>query len=215
MSTQQPELWSKIISDGQSQEWLSLAMRHAAHILGDMVKRSIKIHTLRTELVPLNELTLVASDPEAETLGVYLSIGDDLPGQAMLMLSLDDAMYLADWLLELRPGTTTQFGQLEYSALAEAGNVMLSSFLNTLAEISQSPLRLSPPAITVDMLATILQVVTTSVGAVTDELLIIKTDLKDDYDFISLRFWVLPDPAILKTLKGVRPLRFEQSWRSK
>ena len=200
MSTQHPGLWSKIIGDGQSQEWLSLAMRHAAHILGDMVKRSIKIHTLRTEIVPLNELTLVASDPEAETLGVYLSIGDDLPGQAMLMLSLDDAMYLADWLLELRPGTTTQLGQLEYSALAEAGNVMLSSFLNALAELSQSPLRLSPPSVTVDMLATILQVVTTSVGAVTDELLIIKTDLKDDHDSIWLQFWVLPDPALLKTL---------------
>ena len=79
MSTQHLGLWSKIISDGQSQEWLSLAMHHAAHILSDMVKRSIKIHTLRTEIVPLNELTLVASDPEAETLGVYLSIGDDLP----------------------------------------------------------------------------------------------------------------------------------------
>lgn len=209
MSQQNLQLWSRLINEVQSAEWLHLAMRHVAHVLSDMVKRSIRVHTLQTELISLNKLTLTVGDPETEVLAVFFSIGDDLPGQAVLMLSLDDAMYLTDWLLELRPGTTTLLDQWEYSALAETGNIMLSSFLNTLAEFSQSPLRLSPPMVMVDMPATILQAVTASISPITEQLLIIKTDLRDDHNSIRLHFWVWPDPDILKTLPTPNAFKLE------
>ncbi len=198
MSKQRLGLWLKLIEDEDLPGVLRLALWHVASCLSDLTYRSITLNSVQLEVIPLDELVLASSDPEAETVGIYLLIGDELPGQALFMLSLDDALYLTDWLLGAPAGVTTQLDELESSALAELGNVALAAFLNTLAEFNGNPLRLSPPAIIVDMLATILQVVATSAGALVDELLIIKADFRDEYDSIEIRFWLLPDPAILK-----------------
>jgi chemotaxis protein CheC len=198
MNDPSPGLWSQLSDTQDFHSVLRLAMRHVASCLSDMVDRSIDFNDLHFEVIPLDQLPLAAGDPEAEIVGIYLHLGDDLPGQALLMLSLDDALYMADWLLELRFGATTRLGPLESSALAEFGNVALAAFLNILAEFNDKPLRLSPPAVIVDMLATTLEVVTSSVVAITDKALVIKADFKDSYDSIWIKLWLLPDLTTLE-----------------
>ena len=194
---QQVELWSKLISSTSSEGILHTAMRHTAHSLADMVERPIKVNSLRVETLPINRLGAYTDDPETETVGIYLLIGEDLLGEAILVLSLADAMYLADWLLQARPGTTTRLGTLECSALAEAGNLVLSSFLNAVADFTGMPLRISPPAVMVDMLATVFETVAISAGKASDELLVIEADFMNVESDLSIQFWVLPDPAVL------------------
>lgn len=196
MTTSFSNLWDRLLRDKELEGLLRLAMLNVSYKLSDLVNRPIKLNSLRLETVSLNEL--IGDNPEAETVGVYLRSSDNLPSQTILMLSLDDAMYMADWLLEARPGTTTKLGPLEYSALAETGNLALAAFLTTIAEYNQNPLRLSPPAVVVDMLATILELVTTWVTAVTDDLLIIKADFEVINDSLKIQFWVLPDPIALE-----------------
>jgi chemotaxis protein CheY-P-specific phosphatase CheC len=74
----------------------------------------------------------------------------------------------------------------------------VSYFLNAVSGISKTPelLRPSPPAVMVDMLGAILDVIVTPVAAVRDDLLIIETAFKDGAGAIQGRFWVLPDPTI-------------------
>jgi chemotaxis protein CheC len=187
-----------LISDTSHQSALYMAMRHAAYGMSDMLGRPIKVDHVRIEKTTIDQLVMYAHNLESETVGIYLLIGDDLPGQAVLTLSLDDAMYLTDWLLEARPGTTTKLGELERSALAELGNLTLSSFLNAVAQFSGSPLRPSPPGVIVDMLATILELIATSVGTVSDELLSIQADFVNIQSSVLIQFWVLPNPAFLQ-----------------
>jgi chemotaxis protein CheC len=185
-------LWLKVINNTAPAGVLHTAMRHTARSLTDMVHHPFTLKNLRVRTLTVNQLGMQADDPETETVGVYLLLGDDLPGEAILILSLTDAMYLADWLMEERPGTTTQLGDLECSALAEAGNQVLSAFLNALSEFIGTPLRLSPPAVMVDMLATVFEAIAMSAGGNTDELLIIETELVNIESDLSLQFWVLP-----------------------
>jgi chemotaxis protein CheC len=200
MSTQhQAELWAKLINSTSHQGILRMAMQHVGYTLADMVGQPFKIDSLHIETHPINQLTTQIGNPEKEVVGIYLLTSDDLPGQAILMLSLDDAMYLSDWLLEERPGTTTSLNALERSALAETGNQILSAFLNAVAEFSDTMLRPSPPAVMVDMLAAVLEVVVTPVAAVSDELLIIKTNFVNTESSLLLQFWVLPDPTVIAT----------------
>ena len=131
--------------------------------------------------------------------GVYLVMSGGLHGQALLILSITSALHLADLLLGKPPGTATELGAVERSALAEIGNLAVSAFLNTMAaQNPQSPrlLRPSPQAVMVDMLGAILNVIVTPVAAVRDDLLIIETDFKDARETIQGRFWVMPDPKL-------------------
>jgi chemotaxis protein CheC len=133
-----------------------------------------------------------------ERVGIYLVLGSGLRGQAILILPLDSALNLADLLMGEQPGTATYLGIVERSALAEVGNMAVSYFLNAVSTISETPelLRPSPPAVMVDMLGAILDVIVTPVAAVRDDLLIIETAFRDSAGAIQGRFWVLPDPTI-------------------
>jgi chemotaxis protein CheC len=114
-------------------------------------------------------------DPESEMVGIYLLMKGDLSGQAILIFPLASALNLADALLDAPLGTSSSLGDLECSALAEAGNLTVSYFLNAMAALTGIPLRPSPPAVMVDMLGAILNVVITSLAATSDDLLMIET----------------------------------------
>jgi len=196
-SEQQSELWLNIISGASTEGVLRIAMRQVAHNLTEMIRRPFETSKMRIETIPINRLTAYTDDPEAETVGIYLLSGDDLPGQAILILSLNDARQLVDWLLKRPPGASVKLDSLERSVLAEIGNLTLSSFLNAVAVFTGKHLRPSPPAVMVDMLAAVLETVVTAVAAVTDELLIIETDFVNVESSLSIRFWLLPDPIVL------------------
>ncbi len=191
----QIELWPGLLDSISTEGMLHLAMRHVAHNLSDMTGRPFKMDNLRLETVPINCLEGDCADPEAEAVGIYLLIDGDLSGEAIVVLCPADAAYLADWLLDTRPGTTTHLGDIERSALAEMGNLALSSFLNAIADLIGKPLRLSPPAVVVDMLAVIFEAVAMSADTASDELLLIKTDFVNEESGLRLQFWVVPDFA--------------------
>ncbi len=197
--SKQNKLWSQIMGNTSKSSLLYLAMRHVSHTVSDMIGRPLEIKDLRLKIHSINEMMVYGDDPEAETVGIYLRISNDLPGEAMLILSLADAMYLADWLLELRPGSTTFLGDMERSALAEVGNLTLSSFLNAIADLTGTPLAPSPPAVRVDMLATLLQAAITLLAEPVDELLILETEIVNIQSELLIQFWLLPDPAVIKS----------------
>lgn len=190
-------VWNDVITGSQSEDLLRAATDHTAQCLSDFVGRPIDIGILHTETVPISQVATYAGGPENKMVGVYLLIEGDLPGQAVLMLSLGDALHLVDLLMGAPLGTTTDLGDLERSALAEVGNLTLSSFLNALADLTGVPARPSPPAVMVDMLGAILSVVATSTAAVTDDLHIAEAVFGDSETAVQVRFWVLPNPAIV------------------
>ena len=62
------------------------AMRHVAHNLADLVGRSIQIDNLHIKKLPISRLSACTDDPEAETVGIYLLIDEDLSGEGFCQL---------------------------------------------------------------------------------------------------------------------------------
>jgi chemotaxis protein CheC len=193
------ELWLSIVNEASLQGILRIAMYQVTRNLSEMVRQPFEIKSMSIKTVPINQLAAFADDPEAETVGIYLLSGDDLPGQAILMMTRTDAMFLIDNMLREPPGTTTDLDSLGRSTLAEIGNLALSSFLNSITMFTGKQLRPSPPAVMVDMLATVLETVVTAVGAATDDLLIVETEFAGMKCPCAIRFWLLPDLTDLAT----------------
>ncbi len=195
MNNEQELFWSRVISGlrSDSDVLLRAAMWHVATDLSNMIGSIVNVGAVQLEAVPLSQVVTHAGDPEKEIVGIYLNIQGDLEGQALMMLSLTDAFHLVDLLLEEPAGTTTELGDMERSALAEVGNVGVSSFLNALATLTRTPLRPSTPAVMVDMLGAILDVIAAPVAMARDDVIIIRTEFVDAETAITARFWVLPD----------------------
>jgi chemotaxis protein CheC len=188
------QIWADVIKDTSREGLLYQAMAHVADDLTTLTGRLLEINSLVIETIPLKNLAGVAADAEMEAVGIYLLLTDEaLSGEAVIILSPADAMRLVDWLLEEPPGTTTQLDTLEHSALAEFGNQALSSFLNTLADSTGMTLRLSPPGVMVDVIGAIFEAVAMSAAALSDEVLVIKTEFVNDERSLTVQFWVIPD----------------------
>ncbi len=196
--SEQKALWSRLVSGPRSDSMLHTAMWCVAHGLSTISGQTISYGNPRIDCVPITQVTTYAGNPEAEKVGIYLVMSGGLHGQALLILSKTSALGLADLLMGDPPGTTTELGVMERSALAEVGNLAVSAFLNTMAVHNPQAsmlLRPSPPAVVVDMLGAILNVIVTPVAAVRDDLLIIDTDFGNSEKTVHGRFWIIPDPA--------------------
>lgn len=189
------DFWYGPFSDSQLQTLFQAAMEHAAHGLSDMVGRTITINVPHIKKLGLSQISEFAGSPETEMVGVYLLIDGDFTGQVILMLPIGEACHLVDLLLDIEPGTTNELGELECSALAEVGNLTSAFFLNQIAVLTKISSRPSPPAVIVDMLGAIVDVVTTAVSPFSDTLMIAETTFQDSGRTVLVHFWVLPQPV--------------------
>ena len=194
--SEQVVLLNDLVARHQTDELLALAMDNAARGLSEMLGRTITIDVPRVQTVPISRVTDHVGGPETDMVGVYLLIEGEMPGQAILMATLEDALRLVDLLMGEPEGTTRELGDLERSALAEAGNLTVSFFLNALANSIGLSSRPSPPAVMVDMLGAIMGVVAAPVAAFADELLIVETAFKEPHRTVNVHFWVLPYPVM-------------------
>jgi len=207
-------IWRSLTIGPRSENRLRRVMWRVASGLSELTGRTITNHDPVVERVPIYQVTERAGDPEDKIVGIYLVMSGGLHGQAILILPMTSALNLADLMMGEEPGTATQLGFMEHSALSELGNMTVSCFLNGVAALDETPelLRPSPPAVMVDMLGAILDVIVTPVAAVRDDLLIIDTPFRDHRRTVQGRFWVLPNPAIRDLTAHPSTTRGDTSW---
>lgn len=184
--------WDTLIVGEKPTAELLKAIWFVAYTLSSLTKQPLSATKHRITSVPIADLATLAGDTKAETVGIYLLLGDDLPGRAILMLGRQAALKLADMMQDLRPGTTTQLAEIERSALGELGNVAAASFLNIVAQPAWGPLRPSPPAVMVDTLGAVLGSLVAPSATAGDTLRIIDAEFQDAARSCSMQLWIIP-----------------------
>ncbi len=181
-------------------------IKNAADGFSGMVGRKIEVSEPVLELVPLLTIPKVVGGLEDDAVGVYLRFEGDMIGQIMMIIPHNKALELTDLLMGSEPGTTQHLGALERSALGELGNLCGTFFLNSLAKTSGANLRPSPPAIMVDMVGAILDIVVATAGGVNEHVLLTHASFKDGERFVETDFWVIPDLKALNILLKKNPI---------
>jgi len=170
----------------------ALGMQNAVRGLSTMLGRPIQMSVPRLSLVPLCEVSSRVGGPEQEAVGIYLLVTGDLGGHVMLILPIADALRLLDMVLEVPDGATQTLGTLERSALGEVGNVSTSLFLNAIADATGMVLRPSPPAVLVDMVGAIIDIIVASAGAISDDILLLEAEFLGPDRSLDMFFWMVP-----------------------
>mgnify|MGYP002713044686 CR=1 FL=1 len=197
MSEQAYQLWRQLTQDTSPDGILQKALQYTQYNMKGLITESFQVEWIDCQTHTLDKLNEYTHAPEDETVAVYLKIGDTLAGHALLVFSMADAYQLVAWLLDEPVDTTLSLDPLMSSALAELGNVMVASFLNAFSQLhKQTSILPSPPAVIVDMLATVMEVVATAVAATSDKVTIIEADFKHEHSDLLIRLWLLPDPTI-------------------
>jgi len=178
----------------------ALGVLRAAEGFAGMLGEQVTVTPATTRRLAVSSLSTTLGEPEEEAVGVYLQAKGDLPAQIILVLPCDMARDLVDALLGQPRGTTCEMGHLERSALAELGNITGTFFLNAMAGLTGLDTRPTPPAVMVDMLAAVLDVVAAVSGATTEEALVLQASFVRGERAMHVEFWVIPDQAALERL---------------
>ena len=184
----------------------SEGIKNAADGFSGMVGRRIEVSNPEIELVPLLTIPKIVGGLEDDAVGVYLRFEGDMMGQIMMIIPHQKALELVDLLMGLEKGTTKHLGSLERSALGELGNLCGTFFLNSIAKTVGASFRPSPPAIMVDMLGAILDIVVATAGGVNEHVLLMHANFMDGVRFVETDFWVIPDMKALNNLLKKKPI---------
>lgn len=163
-----------------------------------MVAEPLDISEPEVKLVPLADIAEMLGGPETEAVGIYLQAQGELPGQIMLALRYSKALELVDLMMGEPRGTTQRLGALERSALGELGNVTGTSFLNAVASLVGLSSLPSPPAVVVDMVGAILDIIASVTAGAGNHVLMFSATFLREGQNPEADFWVVPDPNMVE-----------------
>jgi chemotaxis protein CheC len=182
-------------------------VNNAAHGFSKMVGRKIHVNSPTAQLVHILQIPEIAGKPDDDAVGIYLRFQGDVDGQIMMIVPLIKALELVDLIMSVPHGTTQHLGSLERSALGELGNLCGSFFLNSVARITEAKFQPTPPAVMVDMIGAILDIVVATTGGISEQALLIKANFMDGERCVEADFWVIPDLNSLNEIIKKNPNR--------
>jgi|UniRef100_A0A7C4KJB9 chemotaxis protein CheC len=180
-------------------------IHNAARGFSSLLGHQIQVLNPVVRVVPILEIPRYVGGPESEAIGIYLRAEGDIAGQIMLIIPYQKGLELVDLLMDVPAGTTKQLGSLERSALGEVGNLTGTFFLNAVANLTGTSVRPTPPAVIVDMVGAILDIIIATTGGVTDRVILMQAEFIDGERSVETNFWVIPDPTTLKTFRNGVP----------
>ncbi len=176
---------------------------NSATALSQILNKKVDMSVPRVKVYPINEIPELFGGSENIVVGVLLRMFGDMQGSLMFLMDEIEAKKLLQDMMfgEVIEDLTSE---LPMSAIMEVGNIISSSYLNSLSFFSKLTIVLSTPAFAYDMAGAILGAILYEVSELSDQVLLIETDFLGNGEAIKGHFFVLPDlPSLGVLLKAV------------
>ena len=188
-------------------EVANIGAGHAATALSQMINSTIMISVPTINVSRLEEVPPQVSAPEEPVAAVLMHMLGDLTGRTLLVFPKPTAVRLAELMLKRPHGSSEDLGEMEQSAIKEAGNILSSAYMNALSDFMGMMLLPSPPSLAVDMSTAVLTTAYLQFGSDRDYVFCVESEfyMTDVQERLRGFFLLLPDPASLQAiLRAVR-----------
>ncbi len=174
---------------------------NATTALAQMTNQVLRLQVPQTRLLPFDELPLVASsDPEKALASAYIAFHGDVHGCLLLLFSAEQATRLLELLDTPVPEDIFLASELAKSAIAEVGNIIASSYLNALSQLTGLSLLPRPPGIAVGMCGAILETIAGYLGQFEEMGLLIHLVIAAEGDELGLQLLMIPQLDTLQII---------------
>jgi chemotaxis protein CheC len=188
-------------------EVANIGAGHAATALSQMTGGTIMISVPTINIARLEEVPPQVSGPEEPVAAVLMHMLGDLTGRTLLVFPKPTAIRLSEMMLRRPQGSSVDLGELEQSAIKEAGNILSGAYMNALSDFMGLMLLPSPPSLAIDMSDAVLTTAYLQFGSDRDYVFCVESEffLQDVGERLRGFFLLLPDYASLQAiLKAVR-----------
>ena len=169
------------------------AMTALAELLNQTVDMSVPL----VGITALDDFVAMAGGAEAVSVGVYMYVDGEAPGHVAFLMPQRDAFRLVDKMLMQDAGTTQELDEMAASALKEMGNIMASSYLVAIGNMTGLNLLSSPPEILFDMTGAIVSAITAELVCDEESVLTIITEICHETGATRGSFTYIPEDGSL------------------
>ena len=182
---------------------------NAATALSKMLGRRVKLNVPVVNMVEFKDIAEFLGGPEQIVIGVLIQITGDINGMMMFLFQTEAGAILIRSLMgELAPeGVSSEFTEMELSAMKEICNILASSYLGSLAGFIQKNVFPSIPFLSIDMANAILSVPAIEFGKTADQALFIESVFETNADSLSGFFLLIPDVPSLQIVLSALGVR--------
>lgn len=151
---------------------------NATTALSKLVNSKINIGVPNVRLCDFTQLSSIVGSEEEVVVGILLMLKGDINGMMMFILETDVARNLIN-MMGLN-GNTTDFDEMELSAIQEVGNIIAGAYLCSLSDLTNLTIDVSVPLLQIDMIGALLSVPAIEFGKIGDKVLLIETKFDDE-----------------------------------
>jgi len=184
----------------------SIGTGSAASALSGMIGEQVRMTIPQIEIKDFNDAITLLGGPEDIVSAVLVRLSGDINGTMLFLLRLDFVNAILHRILGKTVEDYSQLYEMEISVLTEVGNIIISSYVNALSQLTNMKIQLSVPTIAINMLGGIMTVPMAEMGYESDELMLIDGKLVLNEEKHDSTLMLLPDieslNIIMKKLVG-------------
>lgn len=197
----------KTIQMDALRETANIGAGHAATALSQMTSTTIMISVPAISVASTEDLPAQFSPDEEPVAAVLMHMLGDLTGRTLLVFPRPTVMRLVELMLRRPVGSSQTMGEMECSAIKEAGNILSGAYMNALSDFLGMLLLPSPPTLVMDMSTAVLTSAFGEFSSDPESVLCVESEflLTELQQTLRGYFLLLPDPASLQVM--LRALR--------
>ncbi len=171
----------------------SIGAGNAATALSSLLGRRVDMGLPSVRVMEFNEAVENIGGFEAIVSGVLVKLGGEINGIMLCIQQMDFVNLVTSSMLSRSIEDFQELGELETSALTEVGNIMISSYMRAIGDLSGIKFTMSVPSQTVNMLGAMLTVPMAAFGNQSNHVLTVGGQFRCDGIEVHSDLLLFPD----------------------
>lgn len=173
---------------------------NAATALSTMLAQKVDMSVPKVKILDFNEIAQMLGGPETQVVGILIDLSQDVNGMIMFILEQKFAHIILNLLMGRQFTTFEELNEMDLSAIQEIGNILASSYVNSISELTGLDIFVSTPSISIDMAGAILSVPAIQFAELGDKVLFIEESFLGDAENIASHMILIPEMDSLKLI---------------
>ena len=173
---------------------------NAAASLASMLNTTVAMNVPTVKILDVEELADIVGGPETQVVGILFSLQEDFQGMMMFITQKQFAHLVLNVLMGKNFDKFEDLSEFDLSAIQEVGNIMVSSYMGAISQMTNFKIALSPPNLAIDMAGALLIVPAVEIEKYGDKALFIQDGFINGDNHLTSYLLLIPEIGYLKKL---------------
>lgn len=154
---------------------------NATTALSVMLNSNLRMESPVVKVLDFDGIPEMIGGADTIVAAVLTCFSGEVSGMMLFILEMEEAKNLAGTMLGKTYADDFEgFDHMDKSVLKEVGNILMSSYINSIGTLTNMQFRTEPPAICIDMAGSVLSLPISQLGKVGDKALVIDSKFLDN-----------------------------------